>query len=450
VRKSFNAIATLVAAFFCLPLTVQSGSAQSAAASASAARDPEYQALFRRMYANPRDMEATFRFAEVATRLGDYEAAIGALERVLFFNPNLARVKVQLGALYLRIGGNEVARAYLSQAIATPGAPPDVVATAQQLLTSGGTLAGASGFHLYVNAGWRYQTNASAGPSGSLIRSFGDDAVLNNQFGKAPDWNHFILTTASYSYDLGSGISAEAGFFGYYAKQIKLDRFDLGLAEVQIGPRFGAPWLFSDGSFKIYAIGTASWLAEDPYYSGPGAGVSARFALANILLEPFYEYRDRDFKNSELYPNVSEQTGKLQIAALTATGATFGLPWFARIAGSWNRTDVPAFEFNSYDRFSADIAFPMPFSLFWWGMEHQFVFTPTAGYSKTDYSLPNPTIDPNIVRADTEWRVGAAFDIQVYEHWGIRTLVQYSETSSNLPNFDMKNLAVSFGPTFRF
>jgi hypothetical protein len=40
--------------------------------------------------------------------------------------------------------------------------------------------------------------------------------------------------------------------------------------------------------------------------------------------------------------------------------------------------------------------------------------------------------------------------MQVYDNWGIRTFVLYSETDSNLPNFDMSNFSVSIGPTYRF
>lgn len=450
MSKKFHLIATAVAVFFFQTATLAPAEAQSAAASAAAARDPEYQALFKRMFANPRDMEATFRFAEVATRLGDYEAAIGALERVLMFNPNLPRVKIQLGALYQRIGGKEMARTYFSQAVATPGAQADVVAAARQFLTAPDTVANPQGFYLYANAGLRYQTNASAGPNNTLIRSNGDDALLNNQFTKQGDWNSFIQTTAGYNYELVPGITAEASFFGYYAKQFKLDRFDLGLAEVQLGPRFALPWLFSEGSFKVYGIGTATWLAESPYYTGPGVGASVRFFVPNLFwLEPNYEWRDRNFRNSELYPHVDQQSGKLQIAALNANGIAYGLPWFARISASWNRADEQAFEFDSFDRWTADIGFSVLFTT-WWGPDHQFVLTPFVGYSKTDYARANPDIDPNIERADKEWHAGAALDVQLYEHWGLRTVLRYTETSSNLPNFDTKNFAVSFGPTYRF
>jgi hypothetical protein len=92
----------------------------------------------------------------------------------------------------------------------------------------------------------------------------------------------------------------------------------------------------------------------------------------------------------------------------------------------------------------------MPFTLTFGDRPHQFVFTPTAGFSLTDFLAPNPAIARNISREDTEWRVGAALDVQVYQNWGVRTHVQYTEVLSNLPNFDMKNFAVSVGPTYRF
>jgi hypothetical protein len=453
VTKAFHRVATAVAVFLCLSLAVGTAWAQSASAAAAAANDPEYRALFKRMFDNPQDMEVTFKFAEVATRLGDYEAAIGALERVLLYNPNLARVKVELGALYHRVGGTQVATSYLEQAIATPGVTPEVQAAAQQLLVAGPAGPDAPNkLSLFVNYGMRYQTNASAGPTSSLIRSFGDVTVLDSQFGRAPDWNHFILANAGYSHDLAPGVAGEIIFFGYYAKQVNLWRFDTGLAEVQVGPRFALQSdLVSNLSVKPYLIGTAAWLASDPYYSGPGVGVSSRFSVGNALrLEPMYEYRDREFTNSEFYPTVSQQSGKLHVAGLTGDGKIFDQAWTGRVSAGWNRTDRPEFSFNSYDRVTGDIGFPMPFSLTFWDQPHQFVFTPTAGFSLTDFQRPNPTIDPTITREDREWRVGAALDIQVYESWGIRTHLQYAEVASNLPNFDMKNLSISFGPTYRF
>jgi tetratricopeptide (TPR) repeat protein len=455
VKKTHFGVGTAIAVFCCwAALSASPAYAQSAAAAAAAASNPEYQALFKRMYANPQDMDATFKFADVAERLGDYEAAIGALERVLLYNPNLAPVKVRLAQLYYRIGGTETAKSYLEQAMATPGVSSEVQGIAQQLLISGGTtgVGGGEGFHLYSYSGARYQTNASAGPASQLITSFNNVQRLDRRFRAAPDWNYFTLNNASYTQDLGGGLSAEANLFGYYAKQVNLWWFDLGVAELIAGPRLAIPAPFvNDASIKVYGIGTATWLNEDPYYNGAGFGVAPRFSLGDVRFEPSYEWRDRNFKNSDFYPATSQQSGLLQVAALTADGKLFGaLPFAGRGSFSWNRTDVRAFDFNSYDRWAVDIGFPFTFALNVLGEERQFVFTPTAGYTLTDYEAPNPAIQRGVFREDREWRIGAALDVQVYQNWGIRTFVQYSEVSSNIPNFEYTNFSVSVGPTYRF
>src|ERR1700704_4558487 len=60
--------------------------------------------LFQQMMRDPSNLDFPFAYADVSARLGDNEAAIAALERMLLFNPNLARVDLELGALYYRLG----------------------------------------------------------------------------------------------------------------------------------------------------------------------------------------------------------------------------------------------------------------------------------------------------------------------------------------------------------
>ena len=67
-----------------------------------------------------------FRYAELETDLGDYEAAIGALERMLYYNPNLPRVKLQLGVLYFHLHSYEMARSYFNAVLASKDLPDDV------------------------------------------------------------------------------------------------------------------------------------------------------------------------------------------------------------------------------------------------------------------------------------------------------------------------------------
>ncbi len=74
------------------------------------------EALFQAMLRDPGNLDITFAYADVSAKLGDNEAAVSALERMLLFNPNLPRVQLEIGALYFRMGSYEIARTYFEKA----------------------------------------------------------------------------------------------------------------------------------------------------------------------------------------------------------------------------------------------------------------------------------------------------------------------------------------------
>ena len=169
------------------------------------------------MFKEPRDLDVTFRFAEAAVQLGDLEAAIGALERMLMFNPNLPRVKLELGVLYFKLGSYAMARSYFEQAVASPDAPPDVRAKVDQFIAEMDRRLSPNKWSVFAHTGLRHQSNANAGPDGLAVRALGQDAVLNSQFGRRPDWNWFAVAGVGYAYDFqnGAGDMLEASVTGY-------------------------------------------------------------------------------------------------------------------------------------------------------------------------------------------------------------------------------------------
>jgi tetratricopeptide (TPR) repeat protein len=90
--------------------------------------------LFKRLLLKPDDLDVGFRYAELETELGDYEAAIGALERILYYNPNLPRVKLQLGVLYFHLGSYEMARNCFDAVLKNPYLSPDIRTEVQTYL----------------------------------------------------------------------------------------------------------------------------------------------------------------------------------------------------------------------------------------------------------------------------------------------------------------------------
>jgi Flp pilus assembly protein TadD len=78
--------------------------AQPAGGDEAGSLQTQKDALFQQMLSDPGNLDVTFAYADVSTRLGDYEGAVSALERMLLFNPDLPRVHLELGALYFRMG----------------------------------------------------------------------------------------------------------------------------------------------------------------------------------------------------------------------------------------------------------------------------------------------------------------------------------------------------------
>ncbi|WP_299812155.1 tetratricopeptide repeat protein [Tardiphaga sp.] len=414
--------------------------------SAATVVQQDYEALFQQMYKNPSNLDVTFKFAEQAVARADYEAAIGALERMLFFNPNLPRVKLELGVLYFKLGSFELARGYLQDAIKGNDVPDDVRAQVRAYLAEIDRRLARYEFSGFFHAGLRYQTNANVGPESLLIRALGQDAILDNRFGKQADWNFFQTVGANYAYKIGTrGDALEATFFGIGTQQFKLDQFNLGLVELIVGPRIA---IGQNASFKVYGIGDQVWLGGANYFNALGGGVSARTTIGdNVFVEAYVENRHRQFSDSLNYPTSSEQTGDLLSTSVLGDLRFGPLHWITRIGYDQNSA---VFSYNSYKRYSVDMTIPYEFSLSVLGVPRQFAFALTAGYSWANYMDPNPIIDPFMARNDREQRYGAIFDAQVVDNLGIRTQVQYSKIDSTLPNYRMDNLSVSFGPSVRF
>ena len=86
------------------------------------------EALLQQMIARPSDLDLAFEYAQLSSQVGDYEAAVSTLERMLIYAPNTARLQAELGILYYRLGAYEVAQSYFAQALANPNLPPEAAA----------------------------------------------------------------------------------------------------------------------------------------------------------------------------------------------------------------------------------------------------------------------------------------------------------------------------------
>jgi tetratricopeptide (TPR) repeat protein len=409
--------------------------------------------LFKRLLIKPDDLDAGFQYAELETELGDYEAAIGALERILYYNPNLPRVKLQLGVLYFRLRSYAMARNYFQAVLDAPDTPSDIRNTVQTYIAAVDKALAINQLSINGQFGLAYQTNANAGPNSPNVLALGQNALLSPQFQKTPDWNAFGLVTVHDFYDFNDqrGDGWESDLTTYYSQQFRVTRLNLGLAELRTGPRLG---IGDYGGITVhpYGIGNVLTLANVNYLNTLGGGVSMNWPVnENLTITPGVEFRDRTFYSSGNYPTAAGQSGGQWIGYIFGSGllsAPLGLSWQGRISYTSSSAQYGPYAFHD---FSIDAGIPYAFTAPAFAHTGSvWTLTPAAGFSYTPYAVPDLIVSPFITRTDRQWRVSATLDAPFYSNFGFTLQVQYLRTYSTVPNYSLQDFIVAAGPTFHF
>ena len=386
--------------------------------------------LFKRLLIKPDDLDGGFRYAEVETELGDYEAAIGVL--------------------YFHLHSYGMARNYFDAVLNAPDLPADIRTEVQTYVAAIDKAVAINQFSVYGQFGLAYQTNANAGPNSPNVLALGQNALLSPQFQKTPDWNAFGLVTVHDFYDLNDqrGDGWESDLIAYYSQQFKVTRLDLGLAEMRTEPRIGIGD-YGVPSIHPYAIGNVLTLGGANYLNTAGAGVSLNWPVNETLtITPGVEFRNRWFYNSANHPTADGQSGGQWIGYVFGSGlisGPLGLSWQGRI--SYTDSDEP----YAFHDFSIDLGLTYSFAAPSFAHTGSlWTPTPSVGFSYTPYAEPDPIVSPFTTRTDRQWRVAGTLDTTFYRNLGFTLLVQYLRTYSTVSNYDLQDFIVAAGPTFHF
>lgn len=426
--------------------------AQAPAPQAVPADDPELDRLFDRMLRDPTNLDIMFEYAQRAVEVGNFDAAVGTLSRMLLFNPSLPRVRLELGALYFQMGSYEAARTYLTQALAAPDMPPDIRERANALLAEIDRRTARSILVGSVSVGARWQQNANSGPGGAQVRALGQDATLNNEFLRRSDWNAFGLAQFQHTYNPmaigGEVLESTAVFYG--TRQSRLKTLNVGLAEITSGPRLQ---LGDTGPGKAtlrpYLLANLVALGDVRYYHslGGGIGVTQEFG-PRVLGEILFERREKHFNNSEARPFATDQNGdenSLFVSSRIQTSAETILNLGVGVAGNNARE-----EFRAYSQYLGAASFTYLFDPGFWPTTQPWAVTLSASRIFTNYDAPEPAVDPDVTREDREWRFGLFGIVPVTDALAVTAQAQRFLVDSNLPNFEYRNWAFTGGLTWRF
>lgn len=423
---------------------------------AQAARTPEdlereRDALFERMLANPGDLDIALRYAQVSVELDDLEAAVIAYERLLMIDPDLPRIRYELGFLYHRLGSFELARAYLTRALASSDVPPDVRQGAQALMDDIGARTRAHTIAGSATVGFRYQTNANAGPASGTSRSSGQDITLSSSGARQGDWNAFTNIGVRHRYDLDrpddAAIDSEISLYG--ARQFVRDELDLTNTELRSGVRFRPIESDPELVMRPHALGGGSMLEDRPYTWQGGVGLDlARRMTESFFLDATVDYRYRR------YFNHGDSLTRIELTGWEAGG---------QIRGRYMLTSRQSinFEFgvrstdtrqrhNDYTDYGVGagytIAFDGPIAL----TDQPWTLALAINRNWTNYVGPDASVDPSITRRDRQWQLSGTVSVPIAAEWSSYVQTTAARYTSNLPNYEYDNLSVIVGLTRGF
>jgi tetratricopeptide (TPR) repeat protein len=408
--------------------------------------DLEANALFKELLKDPTNVERNFRYAEAAVKLGNYEGAISALERLLLYNPSFPGVKLQLAELYAKLGSYTAARAYLEQVESAPDVTAETRARVQALRSQMSREASPSQFSVNAVSGLRHQTNVSAEPAGSDIVAGGIPLTLSSVMLHQPGWDAFLGGNVAHTYDFGGGATLQSNALVYYSKQFHFDTVDSAAVEVNSGPRFD---IGGSGADKIvalrpYALASEVLLGNSQFLSTAGAGFSADRAITERLgAAGFYEFRAERFSNVAAVPTATDMD-----AGVHSIGANLSYQLLENgnlgLQTSYAVTHARK-SFDSNDAFVLRASYTHNFQLPAEFGVGPLIVTPVLYRIYSWSAAANPAVDASVIPVTMEWRVGVTGELALTDNLSATAQIMREVIGSNLAADRSTDTQVIFG-----
>ena len=434
-------------------LAAPSAVAQATPAAATGDLERQYDAAFQEMLRRPADLDVLFKFAGLASQTGDLEGAISALERMLLINPDLPRVRLELGVLYYRLKSYEVARTYLEGVQKSANVPTEVRARADQFLAQIVSQQRSSHFHGEVFLGLRYQSNANLGPATSSVRLFGQVANLNQSAVGGPDWGAVSTLQLRHTYDFGTQDRAtlETQFTSYANRQFQLSTANVALIDLTTGPRVQVmSGLFEDITIKPLLAAGAIWVNDTPYYASYGGGFEVNSMLSDRLRNVSTAvWRRHDHTDTSYLPTNSLFKGT-EYSASTVFPFQLSPIVSVFLSASAQRYQTDQAPWQSYQLWGlgGGMSFRFADPLLRTGLPWSISLT--ASEQWWHYDAPDVLVDPNAYRDQTDFILNITLAVPFDDRTTFTLSGGRFVRSAAIPNYAFDNNNVMFGISWRF
>jgi len=416
----------------------------------------ELEALFQKILQNPTDLDTNYEYAQLAAEYGDYEASITAYERLLLFNPDLPRVKAELGVMYYRLGSLDTARAYLEQARNEGDPPPEVVARLDSILEKIDEQQNPHKFTSSLSFGLRYQSNANFGPEGQIL-IFDTLVDPDSQTQADDDVNAFASITGRYVYDMGddSGDFFKVESTLYAARQLTVTELDVEQLQIKAGPGFNiypkteGPILFQPSLRFTYVR-----LDNEGYNLSAGGEFRTDWRVkpdTGLFVGGFAELRSYDETGER--QNADTQDGG---AVRFTFGANHRLNPTTSLRGAVFAGKIFAKdEAETYSErgglvgLSALLDSPVEPTELLPDIDKQWNLSINARFTNRTHDAANVLVSTN-KREDDDIRIDTTLSVPIAPSWTMFGTFGMQDNSSTIVNNDFENFSFALGANVRF
>ena len=402
------------------------GALEAAQAHLEAGEHEKALAQFRIAFReDPGNTDVNFGLGMAAAALGDYETSCMAFDRVLIMNPEMTRVKLELGRSYFQLRLYPVAEQYFVDAL-EDGVPPNVRANVEGFLRDIRRTRKAHFITGTLTLSASKDSNARVSPAGDV--ELGDfpisvPVVKDELFSTSLVLNHTYRPRAGQRWNWSTTL---VNYNAVYDKETDLDVDYLNLL---VGPGL----LVGSGIVDLH--GVAVYMDKDylGYLRALGAEVGARFPL-NQSVWLALSARGEDRK----YYQTPDNTGFNSVCNAGAN-LTFGRNTLAASAGY--EVNTAHDDAEAYDRviwsLRCDRDLPMGMAVYC-GYKHEYTKYDRAG----DFSASR--------RADDVAELSLGLRKRIFGRWSAEFSHKHTNSWSNVGLYDYDRDVTSVSVSYRF
>ncbi len=402
------------------------------------------RAYERAMQDNPNNLDQYFSYAEMAVKLGLWDRAVWAYEHMLAVNPELDRVKLDLGLAYSRMGRYEDAKKLLLE-VRGKDIPPPVRKNIDFVIQQIDVASQVHFFSGSISMGANFDSNGNSSSSSGRITVFDTSIPLSDDQQAKRDSQFFSTASITHRYqprdELMEGVRYSWETMGniYGNEQNHLDELNLRIISAQTGPTLYFPEL--DTRLSLTQSATKVWLDQEEYLNAYATKLSAQYQWTPQLMVNTALTREyREFIDSPTVSTYDDRTGHAQQFE-AGFGYAFGPKDYVDGSIALRHEDTKQ-KYYDNDQIIPSLGYTHQF-------EQGYFFRADAQYNQTKYNGPDNFIS-NLPRKDQEKTGTVTVGKQITDNVIFTIGAQHKDVNSTIENYDYKNTRYSTTLSVRF